>query len=256
MSIEKFFFFCDAPEFFQFRLQDPSTTVMEGLLEFNKHLLFVITIIVLLVGWLLFATISNYDEFNTKKSESFFHSNALEIVWTSLPALTLLNLASPSFTLLYSMDEISEPELSLKILGHQWYWSYEISDFNFCSTKQNLKYSSYILSDESIKENNFIGFFRTLETNKRVLLPTNTHLRLLITAVDVLHSWTIPAFGVKVDACPGRLNQLNMFLKRVGIFFGQCSEICGTNHGFMPIVLLSLQSEQYYYLIMTKLKFN
>ena len=104
MSIEKIFFFCDAPELAQLRLQDPSTTTMEGLLEFNKHLLFVIIIIVMLVGWLVFATVSNFDEFNSQESQSFYHSNTLEIVWTSLPALTLLSLASPSFTLLYSMD--------------------------------------------------------------------------------------------------------------------------------------------------------
>jgi cytochrome c oxidase subunit 2 len=130
MSTEKIFFFCDAPEFAQLRLQDPSTATMEGLLQFNKHLLFIIIVIVMLVGWLLFATISNFEEFNSQKSQSFFHSNALEIVWTSLPALTLLNLASPSFTLLYSMDEISTPEISVKIIGHQWFWSYEISDFD------------------------------------------------------------------------------------------------------------------------------
>jgi hypothetical protein len=101
-----------------------------------------------------------------------------------------------------------------------------MSDFNSCSDTQTLKYSSYMLTNESLKENSSIGFFRNLETNKRVILPTNTHLRLLITAVDVLHSWTIPSFGVKVDACPGRLNQANLFIKRFGVFFGQCSEIC------------------------------
>jgi cytochrome c oxidase subunit 2 len=113
------------------------------------------------------------------------------------------------FSLLYSLDEISNPELTLKILGHQWYWGYEISDFNSCAeTTQNLKYASYMLTNESLKENSSIGFFRSLETNKRIVLPTNT--RLLITAVDVLR-WTIPSFGVKVDACPGRLNQANLF---------------------------------------------
>lgn len=143
-----------------------------------------------------------------------------------MPALILLSLASPSFSLLYSLDEISDPELTLKILGHQWYWSYEISDFNSCSAVHTLKYSSYMLTNESLKENYPIGFFRNLETNKRVVLPTSTHLRLLITAIDVLHSWTIPSFGIKVDACPGRLNQANLFIKRFGAFFGQCSEIC------------------------------
>ena len=102
-----------------------------------------------------------------------------------------------------------------------------------------------MLTEESLKEKNTLGLFRNLETNKRVVLPTNTHLRLLITAVDVLHSWTIPSFGVKVDACPGRLNQVNVFLKRIGMFFGQCSEICGVNHGFMPIALLPWLGERF-----------
>lgn len=242
---------------FQLRLQDPATTTMEGLLEFNKHLLFVITVIVMLVGWLLFSTIYNYDEFNTPKTQSFYHSNILEIVWTSLPALTLLHLASPSFTLLYSMDEISAPEISVKIIGHQWFWSYEISDFDTLMTCMNsnktLKYTCYLLADETVFQKKYMGFFRLLETNKRVLLPSNTHLRLLVTSVDVLHSWTIPSFGVKIDACPGRLNQTNVFLKRVGMFFGQCSEICGVNHGFMPIVLLVIPSIQYHYFVVSKL---
>ena len=245
-------FSSDAPELFQLRFPDPATTIMEGLIEFNKHILFVIIMIVILVGWLLFSTVSNYDEFNTPKSQSFFHSNELEIVWTSLPALTLLSLASPSFNLLYSMDEVSTPEISVKVIGHQWFWSYEISDFRSCLQSTTLKYACYMLSDEELR--NCKGFFRNLETNKRVILPTNTHMRLLVSAVDVLHSWTIPSFGLKIDACPGRLNQVNLFIKRFGVFFGQCSEICGVNHGFMPIVLLSLPTSQYHYLIMTSLE--
>jgi cytochrome c oxidase subunit 2 len=240
----------------QLGFQDPATTSMEGIFLFNLHLLFIIIGIILLVGWLLLIIITNFTEVNNSQVANFHHSNIIEIVWTSIPALILLSLASPSFSLLYSLDEISNPELTLKILGHQWYWSYEISDFNSCSKTQNLKFSSYMLSDEVLKENTAMGFFRVLETNKRVVLPTNTHLRLLVTAVDVLHSWTIPSFGVKVDACPGRLNQANLFIKRFGVFYGQCSEICGVNHGFMPIVLLAINSAQYHYLIMTNLKFN
>jgi cytochrome c oxidase subunit 2 len=219
-------------------------------------LLFVIFSIVTFVGCLLFLIILNFTEISNSNVASFTHSNVLEIVWTSIPAFILLSLASPSFSLLYSLDEISNPELTLKVYGHQWYWSYEISDFNSCSNTHNLKYSSYMLTDEALKESGTLGFFRLLETNKRVVLPTNTHLRLLVTAVDVLHSWTIPSFGVKVDACPGRLNQANLFIKRFGVFFGQCSEICGVNHGFMPIVLLAMPSVQYHYLIMTNLEFN
>lgn len=246
----------DSASMSQLGFQDPATTTMEGIYLFNLHLLFVITAIVLLVAWLLIVILTNFTEMDNSKVANFTHSNAIEIVWTSIPALILLSLASPSFSLLYSLDEISNPELTLKILGHQWYWSYEISDFNSCSDTQNLKYSSYMLTNEALKENSSMGFFRTLETNKRVVLPTNTHLRLLITAVDVLHSWTIPSFGVKVDACPGRLNQANLFIKRFGVFFGQCSEICGVNHGFMPIVVLAMSSVQYHYLIMTHLEFN
>jgi NADH-ubiquinone oxidoreductase chain 5 len=248
---------CDAPEFYQQRLQDPSTTIMEGLLEFNKHLLFLIFIIVILVGWLLFSTMLSFEEFHEEESTNFFHSNLLEIIWTSLPAVILLILASPSFTLLYSMDEISAPELSLKVIGHQWFWSYEISDYDriitCLGTKKSLKYTCYLLTEESISKQNYIGFFRLLETNKRLLLPSNTHIRVLVTSVDVLHSWTIPSFGIKIDACPGRLNQVNIFLKRVGVFFGQCSEICGVNHGFMPISLLVIPSIQYHYFVVSKM---
>ena len=205
----------DASAPYQLSFQDPATTTMEGIFLFNLHLLFVIIGIVIVVAWLIYSILVNFTEFNQSSVSNFVHSNVIEIVWTTIPALILLSLASPSFSLLYSLDEISNPALTLKILGHQWYWSYEISDFNSCSeNNQTLKYSSYMLTDEFLKENNSIGFFRNLETNKRIVLPTNTHLRLLVTAVDVLHSWTIPSFGVKVDACPGRLNQANLFIKR------------------------------------------
>lgn len=246
----------DSAKTSQLLFQDPATIIMEGVWLFNLHLLFVIIGIVLFVGWLLTLIIVNFLEFSSFYVASFNHSSIIEIVWTSVPAFILLSLASPSFSLLYSLDEISHPELTLKILGHQWYWSYEISDFNSCSKTQHLKYSCYMLTGKILKENTKLGRLRVLETNKQVALPTNTHLRLLITAVDVLHSWTIPSFGVKVDACPGRLNQANLFIKRCGLFFGQCSEICGVNHGFMPIVVLSVPSSQFHYVVIRSLKFN
>ena len=244
---------CDAAEHNALGFQDPATTSMEGLFLFNLHLLFVITAIVIVVGWLLVAVITNFTEWSSSKVSDFTHANDIEIIWTSVPALVLISLASPSFSLLYGLDEISNPELTLKILGHQWYWSYEVSDFNLCLEINNIKYASYMLVNESLKDPNCNGFFRVLETNKRVALPTNTHLRLLIAAVDVLHSWTIPSFGVKVDACPGRLNQASLFIKRFGTFFGQCSEICGVNHGFMPIVVVAMPSMQYHNLLLTSL---
>jgi len=246
---------CDAPEFYQMKFQDPASSIMEGILFFNDHLIFIIVTIVLTIAWFLFNTLFNFNAISNSKPANFYHSNLLEIVWTSVPALVLLTLAGPSFSLLYSMDEISDPELSLKILGHQWFWSYEISDFESCKkTSQSLKYTCYMLTNEELVSGNLKGFFRYLETNKRVVLPNNTHIRLLVSAVDVLHSWTIPSFGLKVDACPGRLNQLNLFIKRFGSFFGQCSEICGVNHGFMPIMVLVLPTVQYHYLVMFNLE--
>jgi cytochrome c oxidase subunit 2 len=233
--------------------QESGATNFDGIYLFNSNLLFIIINIVLFVWWLLFIICVNFFDMSTSKITKFTHSNFIEIIWTTIPAFILLSLASPSFSLLYSLDEITNSELTLKILGHQWYWSYEISDYKFCnSVKKDFKFSSYLLTNEFLKNNKELGLFRLLETNKRIILPTNTHIRLLISAVDVLHSWTIPSFGIKVDACPGRLNNANLFIKRFGIFFGQCSEICGLNHGFMPIVVIACPSEYFYYLILQK----
>lgn len=233
--------------------QESASTTFDGLYIFNCNLLFLITNIVLFVWWLIFIICLNFFDLTSSELKNFTHSNKIEIIWTTIPALLLLSLASPSFSLLYSLDEIITPELTLKILGHQWYWTYEISDYKFCSSiKKEFKFSCYLLTNDFLKNSDSLGLFRLLETNKRTILPTNTHIRLLITATDVLHSWTIPSFGIKVDACPGRLNQANLFIKRIGIFFGQCSEICGVNHGFMPIVVLACPSESFYSMILNK----
>ncbi len=239
--------FGDVPSSGRLGLQDPATTFMNGVYLFNLTLLIIIISIVALVGWLMFSIVSNFVEFFVEKNSHFTHSDAFEIIWTSTPTLILLSLAAPSFTLLYSLDEITNPVFTLKIFGHQWYWSYEISDYISClSQEKSLKLTSYMYTNEMLLERNLLGYFRVLETNKRIMLPARMHIRLLITAVDVLHSWTIPSFGLKVDACPGRLNQTNLFIKRFGLFFGQCSEICGVNHGFMPIVVMVSTINKYY----------
>ena len=229
-----FYYLNDVPMGNQFKLNEPGSISMEGILLFNQHLLFLLLLIVVFVGWVLLNIISQFLEIDNSLQTKFV-------------------LATPSFTLLYAMDEISEPELSLKILGHQWFWSYEISDFTSCSnSQQSLKYVSYMLVLEGLPKPK-LGDFRLLETNKRVVLPVNTHLRLLVSSADVLHSWAVPSFGLKIDACPGRLNQVNLFIKRVGVFFGQCSEICGVNHGFMPIAIVSLPTAQFHFYIVNKL---
>jgi len=228
---------------------------MEGIVNFHNHLMVVLAFILVLVFWVLINCTKYYSEFESSVDSKFTHSKELEIVWTSIPALILLFLATPSFTLLYSMDEIVDPELTLKILGHQWYWGYEMSEYNTCFGDLNLQYNCYMMVLEGLPQDKK-GYFRLLETNRRVLLPIDTHIRLLVSAADVLHSWTIPSFGVKVDACPGRLNQVNLFIKRIGVFFGQCSEICGVNHGFMPIVIVALPTLQFHTYIMSKLELS
>jgi cytochrome c oxidase subunit 2 len=232
-----YIWFCDTPAgFLQLGFQDPASTSMDGIYLFNSHLLFVIINIVLLVWWFIYLITQNFFDERSSKNYIFTHSNIIEIVWTTIPALILLSLASPSFSLLYSLDEITNPELTLKILGHQWYWTYEISDFKYCSLiNKDFKFSCYLLTNDFLKNQDHLGLFRLLETNKRVILPTNTHIRLLITAVDVLHSWTIPSFGIKVDACPGRLNQSNLFIKRFGVFLASVVK-------FVVLIMGSCQS--------------
>jgi len=159
--------------------------------------------------------------------------------------------AIPSFALLYSMDEVIDPIITLKVIGNQWYWSYEYSD-NLEFSDEPLIFDSYMIQEDDLA----IGQFRLLEVDNRVLVPTNSHIRVLITASDVLHSWAIPSLGIKLDACPGRLNQTSMFIKREGVFYGQCSEICGVNHAFMPIVVEAVSLEDYLTWLKNKINFD
>lgn len=158
------------------------------------------------------------------------HNTKLEIIWTIIPTIILIFIAVPSFILLYSLDEVINPSVTLKAIGHQWYWSYEYSDY---TEENSINFDSYMITENDLE----LGQFRLLEVDNRVVLPINTHIRVLITAGDVLHSWAVPSMNVKADAVPGRLNQLTLFIKRPGVYYGQCSELCGVNHAFMPIVI-------------------
>jgi cytochrome c oxidase subunit 2 len=215
------------------------------MLFFHNTLVIVSIFIGSTVLFMLCAVIFFYDGTKKSKSIQFTHSSKLEAYWTFVPAYILYILAFPSFSLLYSLDDIiNKPDLTLKIVGHQWYWSYEYSSLfiqeveNFSLKTGCFNFDSYLLNFEDLT----FGTFRLLEVDRKVLLPTNTHIRLLITSADVLHSWAVPSFGIKVDACPGRLSQASLFIKRDGLFYGQCSEICGINHGFMPIVVKSMDN--------------
>jgi cytochrome c oxidase subunit 2 len=229
--------FYDAAIPWQLGFQDPATPVMEGIINFHHDLFFFLILIVFFVSWILVRCIFFFNENINKKAETFVHGTFLEIIWTITPALILIIIAIPSFSLLYAMDEVIDPILTLKVIGNQWYWSYEYSD----TINDSIFFDSYMILEEDLTK----GEFRLLEVDNRVVVPINIHIRVIITATDVLHSWAVPSLGIKLDACPGRLNQTSMFIKRSGVFYGQCSEICGINHGFMPIVVRAVPLEKY-----------
>lgn len=226
---------CDAPKPFQIAFQNPATDVAEAMLQLYNFICCQLIVVISIIFFLFFFLLA-YSVHYKNSQRSFSHSTELEILWTVVPALLLMSIACPSFALLYATDDLTHPVLSIKIIGHQWYWSYE---FESVASSGGFAFDSYMLPTTDLSE----GQFRLLEVDNRLFLPINTHLRLLITSTDVLHSWTIPSFGIKVDACPGRLNQASLFIKRAGLYFGQCSEICGINHGFMPIVVVAAKAE-------------
>lgn len=220
--------------------QDPASPVMEGIINLHHDVMFIICFIVGFVSWLLFRTIYHFHHTRNPMPELIVHGQTIEIIWTMFPTIILLIIAVPSFALLYSTDEMADPALTLKVIGRQWYWTYEYSDYSGADG-ESIIFDSYMVPDDEIE----LGQLRLLEVDNRTVLPVNTHIRVLMTASDVIHSWAIPSLGVKCDAMPGRLNQISMFINREGVFYGQCSEICGVNHAFMPIVVEAVQLDEY-----------
>nr|ARH53820.1 cytochrome c oxidase subunit 2 [Elaphrus cupreus] len=211
-------------------LQDSASPLMEQLMFFHDHTLMILTMITILVGYLMMTLF-----YNNYINRYLLEGQMIEVIWTILPAITLIFIALPSLQLLYLLDEISNPSVTLKSIGHQWYWSYEYSNF------KKMEFDSYMIPMNELNENNF----RLLDVDNRIILPFNSQIRVLVSATDVIHSWTIPNLGVKIDATPGRLNQSNFFMNRSGLFYGQCSEICGANHSFMPIVIESVPTHTF-----------
>jgi cytochrome c oxidase subunit 2 len=168
------------------------------------------------------------------------NGTTLEIIWTLTPALILVTIAFPSFKLLYLMDEVIDPSITVKAIGHQWYWSYEYSDYAGVG-EESISFDSYMIPQEDLE----MGQLRLLEVDNRVVLPVQTHIRVIITAADVLHSWAVPSLGIKCDAVPGRLNAVSFLIKRPGVYYGQCSEICGVQHAGMPIVVEAVSLDDY-----------
>ena len=228
----------------QINFQRPATQTMEHLVDLHHDIFSILLFLCVIVFYLLAVSIYKFNASNLQTKRNFFFKShsVLEICWTIIPMFVVAAMLYPSFALLYAMDELKDPVLSVKIIGHQWYWTYEIPvSVEKSELKKLISFDSYMLPEEDLP----FGGFRLLEVDNRLYLPVKSSIRLLITSADVLHSWAVPSFGLKVDACPGRLNQASLYVERLGVFFGQCSEICGINHGFMPIVAEGLLNMEF-----------
>jgi cytochrome c oxidase subunit II len=258
-----FVYFTDAAKNWQFGFQDPASSIMEGIVDLHHDIMFFIVWIVIAVVWIMFDIIKgtnfnsiwslmSFDEHSSDTTNKVIegssstylptkiqHNTFVEIVWTLLPCVVLLLIAIPSFSLLYAVEDFTTIESSIKIIGNQWYWTYEFPGNSF-----EKSFDSVMIPEMDLKEAS--NGLRLLEVDNRLLLPIEKQIRLFITSTDVLHSWAVPSLGVKMDACPGRLNQVALWINRRGTYYGQCSEICGINHSFMPIVVQSVDEVDFF----------
>ena len=221
------------PQPWQMNFRPSATPVMDDIIDFHNLLLVIEVIIVLFVlGLMVYICVKFNAKANPVPSKTT-HNSFLEVVWTVIPIIVLIVIAVPSMKLLVFMDKAPKEkvEMTLKVIGHQWYWSYEYPDAG------NLAFDSNIIPDEEIDASK--GQIRLLEVDNRIAIPVDTTIRVLMTSEDVLHNWAVPAFGIKMDTVPGRINEswIRVPAARAGVYRGQCSELCGVNHGYMPIVI-------------------
>ncbi len=224
------------PEDWQMGFQDAHSPTMEKIVSFNDILFWICVVMsVFVMGIMAYIFI----RFNAKRNpvpQKFTHNSLIEVLWTVIPVIVLVAIAIPSFRLLYFMDRTDEAEMTIKAIGHQWYWTYEYPDLG-----DDISFDAVMLTEDELEE----GQLRLLETDESVVVPIDTNIRLLVTADDVIHAWTIPSFGIKIDAVPGRINEGWFRVDAVGIYYGQCSELCGRDHGFMPIRVEAVSKEDY-----------
>lgn len=228
----------DAPSSWGLELQDPATALCEELILFYDEIIFYLILTAVAVLWFLFTIITNRNIIAAKHLE---HGSILEIIWTLIPAFILVLIALPSFKLLYLLDEILDPSVTIKAIANQWYWTYEYTDYVDSENFESIAFDSYCIQDADLTE----GQLRLLDVDNRLVLPTNTHVRVIITANDVMHAWAVPALAIRTDAIPGRLNAVSFLIKRPGIYYGCCAELCGRNHDSMPIVVEARSVESY-----------
>lgn len=216
-------------------LQPAATSSAQRIHEFHNMLLWIIAAIVLFVFMLLVFVVVRFNAKANPTPSKTTHHVLLEIIWTIIPVVILIVIAVPSFKLLYVNDRIEKPEMTLKVTGYQWYWGYEYPDHG------GITFQSYMIPEADLKE----GQNRLLSTDNVVVLPIETNIAVLVTANDVIHAWAVPAFGIKIDAVPMRTNETWFRIDKVGTYYGQCSEICGKDHAFMPIEIHAVTKEEF-----------
>ena len=236
----------NAPYDWQLGFQEPASQVMRSVLELHDFVLIMMTAITIFVLLLIIYVVirfrKNINPIPSKRS----HNTIIEILWTGIPVIILIAMAIPSFKLVYQQDIIPEADMTVKVIGHQWYWEYQYPE-HF-----DISFESYMVPDEELEE----GDLRLLTVDNRLVLPINKNIHVLVTAGDVLHSFAMPSLGVKKDAVPGRLNETWMNIEKPGIYRGQCSELCGTGHGYMPIVIEAVSEQDFLAWTMdTKMKY-
>ena len=225
----------------QLGFQSPASPVMEEIINFHNYTMIYLTFVVISVLWILVEILRQFVKTNVFISHKFMvHGTIIELIWTVTPAVILVGIAFPSFKLLYLMDEVIDAGLTVKVIGHQWYWSYEYSDYA-SQDGTTIEFDSYMVNDDDLE----LGDLRLLEVDNQVVVPKNVHVRVIVTSADVIHSWAVPSLGVKVDAIPSRLNQTSFLAHREGVYYGQCSEICGVQHAFMPIAVKVTDLDSY-----------
>jgi len=231
----------DAPQPWQIGFQDSAAPAFTGIVDLHNTIFFYLIVICVGVFWVLGSVIYF---FNIKNSPIVYkylnHGTLIELIWTITPALILTVIAFPSFRLLYLLDEVTSPTITIKVIGHQWYWSYEYSDY-VTDSGQSVEFDSYMIPESDLE----LGQFRLLDVDNKMIIPVDCHIRLIVTGADVIHSFAVPSLGLKIDATPGRLNQSSILAERTGTFYGQCSEICGVWHGSMPIAVEAVSVQDY-----------
>ena len=231
----------DAPQPWQLGFQDSAAPGFTGIVELHNTIFFYLVVICVSVFWVIGSIMYYFNNNNSPIVHKYLnHGTLIELIWTITPAFILIAIAFPSFRLLYLLDEVISPTVTIKVVGHQWYWSYEYSDYINVSG-ESIEFDSYMIPDSDLE----LGQFRLLDVDNKVVVPTDTHIRLIVTGADVIHSFAVPSFGIKIDAVPGRLNQTSILAERTGTFYGQCSEICGVYHGFMPIAIEAVSIQDY-----------